>query len=432
MCSFFCFYLHKSPTLANQFLYFMTDATNAKVTRNAVFLVLVASLGYFVDIYDLVIFSIVRVDSLRAIGIPEIDLKPQGVYVINMQMFGLLLGGLVWGIIGDKFGRIKVLFGSILLYSIANFANGLVHDVNTYAIVRFIAGIGLAGELGAGITLVSETLSKEKRGYGTMIVAVIGLFGAVAAAQVAHLGWRNAYFVGGGLGIVLLLLRLGTFESGMYKNVAESNISKGNVLMLFNDRKRFLKYLYCILIGAPLWYVVGVLITQAKEFGTALGAPQELKAGAGIMYSYIGIAIGDIFAGLLAQVTKSRRITMLVFLLLSIVSVSAYLSTKGITSEQFIWLSFFMGCTVGYWATFVTIAAEQFGTNLRSTVTTTVPNFVRGALIPINTAFDFFAKKHGMISGGYIMMGILTVIALLSLSQLKETFSKDLNYVEVS
>jgi len=407
-------------------------ATSAKATRNMIFLVLVASLGYFVDIYDLVIFSIVRIDSLRGIGISEADIRAQGVYVINMQMFGLLLGGIIWGVIGDKFGRIKVLFGSILLYSIANFANGLVHDINTYAIIRLIAGIGLAGELGAGITLVTETLSKEKRGYGTMIVAVIGLFGAVAAATIAKYGWRNAYFVGGGLGIVLLLLRLGTFESGMYKNVADSKVSKGNLLMLFNDGKRFRKYLYCILIGAPLWYVVGILITQAKEFGIALGSKEVLTAGSGILYSYVGIAVGDLFAGLLAQITKSRKLTMAVFLLLSLVSVTAYLSCKGITSSQFVWLSFFMGCTVGYWATFVTIAAEQFGTNIRSTVTTTVPNFVRGSLIPINWAFDALVKHNGMITSGYIMMGVLTLISLLSLSQLKETFGKDLDYVEIS
>ncbi|MDN5288879.1 MAG: transporter [Mucilaginibacter sp.] len=410
----------------------MSTTTPDKLTRNVIFLVLVASLGYFVDIYDLVLFSIVRLESLRDIGISEANVRLQGVYIINMQMGGLLLGGILWGIIGDKFGRIRVLFGSILLYSIANFANGLVHDINTYAIIRFIAGVGLAGELGAGITLVTETLSKEKRGYGTMMVAVIGLFGAVAAATVAKYGWRNAYFVGGGLGIVLLLLRLGTFESGMYKNVAESKVSKGNIFMLFNNGARLKKYLYCILIGAPLWYVVGILITQAKEFGVALGAKEVLSAGTGILYSYVGISVGDLFAGLMAQITKSRKLTMAVFLTLSVVSVIAYLSCKGITTSQFIWLSFFMGCTVGYWATFVTIAAEQFGTNIRSTVTTTVPNFVRGSLIPINLAFDVFVKHYGMITSGYIMMGILTVISLFSLSQLKETFGKDLDYVEAN
>lgn len=410
----------------------MTDTTAAKAQRNIIFLVLVASLGYFVDIYDLLTFSIVRKASLLDIGVSPADVLPKGVFIINVQMFGLLLGGILWGVVGDKLGRIKVLFGSILLYSLANFANAYVHDVNTYAIIRFIAGVGLAGELGAGITLVSETLSKENRGYGTMIVAVIGLFGAAAAVMVAKHGWQNAYKVGGGLGIVLLLLRIGTFESGMFKNIEQTSVSKGNFFMLFTNWGRFKKYIYCILIGAPLWYVVGVLVTLSPEFGKALGAKDVLSAADGILYTYIGIAVGDIFAGLLAQVTRSRKLTMAVFLLVSVVSVVVYLSSKGLTAGHFVWLCFFMGCSVGYWATFVTIASEQFGTNIRSTVTTTVPNFVRGSLIPINLGFTALVARYGMITSGYIMMGLLTLIALFSLSQLKETFGKDLDYLEIS
>jgi len=409
----------------------MTDITTERKNLNVLFLVLVASLGYFVDIYDLLIFSIVRVKSLTDIGVATADLKAQGTFIINVQMFGLLLGGILWGIVGDKLGRIKVLFGSILLYSIANFLNSYAGSVNTYAAIRFFAGIGLAGELGAGITLVSETMSKEKRGYGTMIVAVVGLFGAVLANIVAkHFGWQNAYRVGGALGVVLLALRMGTFESGMFKEAEKSTVSRGNMLMLFNDRKRFLKYLYCILIGAPLWYVVGVLVTLSPEFGKALGAKDALSAGDGVLYTYIGISVGDLFAGLLAQATKSRRLTMMIFLLLSVVAVIVYLNSKGITNSQFTWICFFMGCSVGYWATFVTIASEQFGTNLRATVTTTVPNFVRGALIPINALFGLFTAHYGMITSGYIMMILLTILSLFSLSQLKETFGKDLNYVE--
>jgi MFS transporter, putative metabolite:H+ symporter len=410
----------------------MTDAAAAKAKRNVIFLVLVASLGYFVDIYDLLVFSIVRKSSLLSIGVKPADVLPRGLFIINLQMFGLLLGGILWGVVGDKLGRIKVLFGSILLYSLANFANAFVHDVNTYAAVRFIAGIGLAGELGAGITLVTETLSKERRGSGTTIVAVIGLFGAALAVTVAKHGWQNAYMVGGVLGILLLLLRIGTFESGMFKNVEQSGVSKGNFLMLFNNWGRFKKYIYCILIGAPLWYVVGVLVTLSPEFGKALGATEPLSAADGILYTYIGIAVGGIFAGLLAQFTKSRKITMAVFLLLSVVSVICYLNAKRLNSSEFVGLCFFMGCAVGYWATFVTIAAEQFGTNIRATVATTVPNFVRGSLIPINLAFTAFATHYGMITSGYIMMAILTVLALFALSQLKETYGKDLNYVEAS
>ncbi len=410
----------------------MPEIVTSKTTRNVIFLVIVASLGYFVDIYDLLLFSIVRVRSLHDIGVSDAEIRLKGVYVINMQMGGLLLGGILWGIIGDKLGRIKVLFGSILLYSLANFANGMVQDVNSYAIIRFIAGIGLAGELGAGITLVSETLSKEKRGYGTMIVAMIGLLGAGAAVMVSKYDWRTAYYIGGILGIILLFLRIGTFESGIYKSTAKTNVSKGNIFILFTNRKRFLKYLYCILIGVPIWYIVGILITQSLEFGKALGATEILNAGSGILSSYVGASIGGIFAAILAQVTKSRKFAMFTFLILSAISVVAYLSAKGITNSQFMVLCFIMGLSSGYWATFVTISAEQFGTNIRSTVTTTAPNFVRGSLIPMNAGFNILVIHYGMIKSGYIMLFILTVIALFSLSQLKESFNNDLDYVEVS
>jgi len=414
-----------------------TDST-AKLTRNITLLVLVASLGYFVDIYDLLIFLIVRKQSLLSIGVKPADILAIGTSIVNWQMFGLLLGGVLWGILGDRLGRIKVLFGSIALYSLANFANGMVHTTDMYMAVRFIAGIGLAGELGAGITLVTETLSKEKRGYGTMIVASVGLLGAVAANIVSKYDWHTAYFVGGGLGVILLLLRLGTFESGMFKNVEKSDVSRGNFFMLFTNGNRLKKYLCCILIGAPLWYVVGVLISLGPEFGVALHATGKLSAGDGIMYAYIAIALGGMVNGLMAQLLKSRKAVMYIFLVLSAISAVVYLQSDGLSSQHYLWLCFAMGFCVGYWTTFITIAAEQFGTNIRSTVATTVPNFVRGSLILINMGFlalvDHFGKKDpsSMIKSGYIVMGLLTVLALLALSQLKETFGKDLDYVEGS
>jgi MFS family permease len=405
--------------------------TGAKTNKNIIFIIIVASLGYFVDIYDLVIFSIVRIQSFHDIGIPEDEMRKGGEYVLNMQMGGLLLGGIIWGIIGDKFGRIKVLFGSILLYSFANMANAYVNNINSYAIVRFVAGVGLAGELGAGITLVSESMNKNKRGYGTMIVAVVGVLGAIVAFYIAeHFDWRNAYLVGGGIGILLLALRIGTFESGLYKNAAAKNIAKGKFSMLFTSRERFLRYLYCLLIGLPIWFVVGIFVTQAPEFGKALGAPETLSAGKGIMFTYIGISLGDLFAGLLAQVTRSRKLAVFIFQILIIISSVWYLSSTGITPEKFQWLAFFMGLAVGYWATFVTISSEQFGTNLRATVTTTAPNFVRGALIPSTFLFEFFVHRFNIITAGYIMIFLLSAIAIFALTQLKESFIKDLNYLE--
>jgi MFS transporter, putative metabolite:H+ symporter len=403
----------------------------ASSKRNIRFIVLVAALGYFVDIYDLVIFSIVRVQSFHDIGIAESEMRVGGEYVLNMQMGGLLLGGIIWGIIGDKFGRVKVLFGSILLYSFANMANAFVYDINSYAIIRFIAGVGLAGELGAGITFVSESMDKNKRGYGTMMVAGIGVLGAIAAFFVAtHFDWRHAYIVGGVIGLLLLVLRVGTFESGLYKSATEKSIRKGKISMLFANRERLMRYIYCLLIGLPIWFVVGIFVTQAPEFGRALGAPETLSAGKGILFTYLGISLGDILAGLLAQIIRSRKITVFFFQILIMISSAWYLSSTGITVEKFQWLAFFMGLGVGYWATFVTISSEQFGTNLRATVTTTAPNFVRGALIPSTFLFEFFVHRFNIITAGYIMIFILSAIAIFALTQLKESFNKDLDYYE--
>lgn len=400
--------------------------------KNITLIILVASLGYFVDIYDLILFSVVRVKSLKDLGVPNEDMLSVGATIINSQMFGMLLGGILWGILGDKKGRLSVLFGSIITYSLANIANGFATTVDQYTIIRFIAGVGLAGELGAGITLVAETMSKKNRGYGTMIVACVGLLGAVMAALIsAKYTWQTSYFIGGGMGLLLLSLRIGLVESGMFKETTENeNVKRGNFFMLFNSWPRFKKYVCCILIGLPLWYVVGVLITFSPEFGKALNATGILDAGKGIMYCYIGISIGDVVAGLLCQLLKSRKQVMLIFLMLTAVSVGIYLYSFGLTPQGFILLSLLLGFASGYWATFVTIAAEQFGTNLRATVTTTVPNFVRGSLIAITTGFQFFKDKLGILEGAMVVGAICIVISLFALSQLKDTFSKDLDYVE--
>ncbi|MDT4826813.1 putative niacin/nicotinamide transporter NaiP [compost metagenome] len=405
---------------------------NASHQKNVALIILVAALGYFVDIYDLILFSVVRVKSLQALGVADRDMLDVGATIINSQMFGMLLGGILWGVLGDKRGRLSVLFGSIIVYSLANIANGFVSSVTAYTLIRFIAGIGLAGELGAGITLVTETMSRKNRGYGTMIVAGVGLFGAVAAALVSdHYSWQTSYFIGGVMGLLLLFLRVGLAESGLFKEVRETEVKRGSLLMLFNNGHRFKKYLCCILIGLPLWYVVGVLITFSPEFGKALHATGLINAGKGVMYCYIGIAIGDVVAGLLCQMLQSRKKVMLIFLLLTACAILIYLYAEGMTPETFIWLSLFLGFTSGYWATFVTIASEQFGTNLRATVTTTVPNFVRGSVVAVTLSFQYLKNHVGIIQSAMIVGFVCIVIALLALSQLKETFTKDLDYIEV-
>jgi putative MFS transporter len=410
---------------------------NSKSILNAA--VIVAALGYFVDIYDLLLFGIVRTDSLKDLGITGDAIRNQGEYLISMQMFGMLFGGILWGVLGDKKGRISVLFGSILIYSVANIANGMVTTVDGYAFWRLIAGIGLAGELGAGITLVAESLPKEKRGYGTMIVASVGVSGAVAAYLVYQVfqDWRLCYYAGGVLGILLLFLRISITESGMFKQIQQSEEKKGDFLSLFTNKKRFSKYLQCILIGIPLWFLVGVLITFSPEFAKALGVQQAetIAAGKAIAFCYTGLVFGDIASGLLSQWFKSRKKIMGLFLILNLSMVFVYLNAFGISTSTFYLLCFAMGCSVGYWVLFVTIAAEQFGTNIRATVTTTVPNFVRGSLPLIILIYSYFRDsifEGDILKSGMIVGSILSIISLVALWKMKETFHIDLDYTENS
>ena len=393
--------------------------------------VIVAALGYFVDIYDLLLFSIVRIDSLKSLGVAEGDLLNEGVFLINMQMGGLLIGGILWGIMGDKKGRITVLFASILIYSLANVANGFVNTVEQYAALRFIAGIGLAGELGVGITLVAEILPKEIRGYGTSLVAGVGMLGAVLAYAVAdYFEWRIAYFIGGGLGLLLLFMRVKVFESGIFEKVKEKPVSRVNFFQLFTSRKQFFKYLRCILIGIPVWFVAGILMTFSPEFGKVLDLGVPIVAGKAVMWEYLGLTIGDISSGVLSQYFNSRK--KVVFLFVSLVGLlsAIYLFVPLQSDTIFYALCVLLGFGAGYWALFVTIAAEQFGTNLRATVATTVPNFVRGSIILMTPLFLIFKEQFGILRGAGLVGLLCIVIALAAILFMEETFGKDLNFLE--
>lgn len=394
--------------------------------------VIVAALGYFVDIYDLLLFSIVRKPSLTALGVSTGELLAKGEFLLQVQMGGLLLGGLIWGIMGDKRGRLSVLFGSILLYSLANIGNGFVTSVTQYAILRFIAGIGLAGELGAGITLVSEILPTKIRGYGTALVATVGLFGAVLANIVAQTyDWQTAYFIGGGLGLLLLIARISVMESGIFLKVKESDVKRGDLLQIFRSRERLKKFIGCIFIGTPIWFVIGILVTFSPEFADAMGFERGvIDAGNAVMWSYIGLAVGDLGSGFISQIMGSRKKIVFLFIVLTIVFVSTYLFYPVDSTFGFYVKSFLLGVGVGYWALFVTIAAEQFGTNLRSTVATTVPNFIRGTVIPIALLFKLLRAEWGMIYGAFAVLIITSAIALVALMAIDETHSRELNFVE--
>lgn len=395
-------------------------------------IVIVAALGYFVDIYDLILFSIVRVASLKGLGIvDDVGLKDTGLLLLNIQMIGMLLGGIIWGVLGDKRGRISVLFGSIIMYSVANILNGMVQDVSQYAVLRFIAGIGLAGELGAGITLVSEVMGKESRGYGTTIVASVGILGAVAAALVADFfEWRTAYYIGGVLGLLLLLLRIGVYESGMFKNIQKEKIGRGQFQHLFTNWKRFTKYVKCILIGSPLWFVVGILMTFGDAFAKAMGV-QGVAPAKCVMFCYIGLAAGDLLSGYLSQIFKTRKKIIFTFIAVTNLLIVVYLFFNHFGSFYFYTICTLLGVSCGYWAVFVTNASEQFGTNLRATVTTSVPNFVRGSLVPLTLLFQFLNPSVGVIYSAAVVALLSLVLAYISALRLEETFGKDLDYIEM-
>lgn len=393
--------------------------------------VIVAALGYFVDVFDLTLYGVVRIPSLQALGISDPErMLEASVYLSNMGMFGMLLGGLLWGVMGDKLGRLSTLFGSILIYSLANIANAFVTSVPQYAWMRFIAGVGLAGELGAAITLVSEVMPKESRGWATTIIATMGLLGGVAAALFGQLlSWKTAYIIGGVMGLLLLAARFHTYESGMFNHVKHAGIRKGDILMLLSP-KRLPKYLGCILIGVPIWFTTGILMTYAPELTHELGFTSPITAGNSLLFVGIGMTIGDILSGAASQLFKSRRKAVGLFLGTTALLVFAYSQARGISPVLFYTLCFAIGISAGYWAVFVTIAAEQFGTNIRATVATTVPNFVRASIVLVLLGFSAL-KSHLSIMYSALSIGaVCFALAFIALALLPETYGKDLDYLE--
>lgn len=397
--------------------------------------VLVAALGYFVDVYDLLLFTIVRQTSVMSIGSTAETIIVDSAHIINWQMSGLLIGGILWGVLGDKKGRLKVLFGSILLYSLANILTSFVQNVDQYAYCRFIGGIGLAGELGAGITLVSEMLPKNKRGIGTSMVAGIGLFGAVFAYFTFKYtkDWRLCYQIGGVLGFFLLILRVKVAESFMFESAKRTEIQKGNFLMFFQNKKRFVKYITAILIGLPTWFVIGVLINYSNKFASTLYGINVIDSGRSIMLAYIGIATGDLLIGYVSQYFKSRKKALMLFYILSIIGMVLFFSPFNNNDSRMYLICAFLGFSTGYWAIFNQMAAEQFGTNLRATAATTIPNMVRGALPLINFLFlDILQKKLGwdIVQSGIFTGTTVMIITLVAYFFTEETYHKDLDYME--
>lgn len=400
------------------------------LSRAAWLAVTVAALGYLVDIYDLILFGVVRDASLTAIGVSDAERATVGENLLSYQMGGMLLGGILWGVLGDKRGRLSVLFGSILLYSLANIANGFVTDVTGYAVLRVVAGIGLAGELGAGVTLALELIDPKRRGYATTAIAGIGILGALLAVYVGrNYDWRTAYFVGGAMGLTLLLLRVGVLESGIFAKVKESDVKRGDFLALFRTRDRFVRYASVILVGVPVWYGVGILAINAPEITAALGATEAPLRPTAIWWMYAGLAAGDLGSGLVSQLLRSRKRALGTFLVLDVLAIGFYFA---FARDPFtIYLAcFLLGIANGYWAVFVTTAAEQFGTNLRATAATTAPNFVRGSLTLTTLLFQVLRAETDFATGAAIVGVLVMAVAFAALRGIDETYGKNLDFVE--
>lgn len=396
--------------------------------------VIVGALGYFVDIFDLILYGIVRTESLQALGLSPADIDEVGEILLRIQMAGFFIGGILWGVIGDKFGRKKILFGSITMYSLATGLNAFVKDVWLYGVCRFFAGLGLAGELGAAVTLTAETMPTTRRTYGVTIIASLGLLGAVFANLLySFLDWKEMYIVGGIMGLILLVFRFGVMEAGIFEKTKAMSISRGNFLALFTSRERFARYIFSILIALPIWYTVGILVVFAREMAESMGVEgaSKISNSTAISWTYLGGAVGDMIAGLSSQFAKSRRKIIGVWLSAGVlILISYFIFMPELDYRWYYVYSGALGVSIGYWTLFVTVAAEQFGTNLRATVAVTAPNFIRGSLILITIVFRELIPYFGRPGAAAIVGAICYIIAFYSLYRLKETFTRELDFVE--
>lgn len=399
--------------------------------RNIALAIVASALGFFVDLYDIIIVSVVRTKSLLAVGVPEAELMSKGIWLLNIQMIGMLIGGFLWGILGDKRGRLSVLFGSIVLYSLATFANGFVTSYWMYLVLRFLAGVGLAGELGAGITLVSEQMPQKWRGIGPSIIGSFGMLGAIMGAYIGgKYSWESTYIIGGAIGFALLILRLGVLESGMYEQIKKSTVARGDLSIIFKNKVKLKKYVSIFLLGFPAWYINGVIMTFTPEIAKAMKMTEIPAVSVVFTMYFLGFTFGDISCGFVSQFFKSRKKAITIYLasfglFLALFFMFAHLSVT-------LYYSFFFGLGVaaGYTIVLLTLAAEQFGTNIRSTVTTSSLNLIRASLIPQTLAFTFLTPFIG-ITQSALIIGVFSLgISFWALTNLEETFNKSLDFVE--
>jgi MFS transporter, putative metabolite:H+ symporter len=400
--------------------------------KRYIWLAIIASaLGFFVDLYDIIILSIVRAKSLLSMGVPESELLSKGVWLINIQMVGMLIGGFVWGIIGDKFGRLSVLFGSIILYSTATFANAYAGSFEMYLCLRFLAGVGLAGELGAAITLVTEQMPQKYRGIGPAIIAGCGMLGAIFGAYIGgKYSWQFTYQLGGMLGFALLILRLGVLESGLFNRMKEKTTSKGDFRLILNNSSHLKKYISICVMGFPGWFMNGVVMTFSPEIGRAWGMNPIPSVSAVFTFFFIGFTFGDLSSGFVSQLMRSRKKAILLYLSMFGIGMAAFFLFAKYSLTLYYGIFLFLGFSAGYTIVLLTLAAEQFGTNIRATVTTSALNLIRATVIPQATLFGILSPMIGAAHSALVVGIIAICLAFWALGNLEETFDKDLDFTE--
>lgn len=407
----------------------MIATTPALTTRVLNATVIVTALGYFIDLFDYYVFLVTRQKVLTDFGFSGSQLMETGLYMVNLQFAGLLVGGVIFGVLGDKIGRKQSLLGSILLYSIATLASGMTHNIDVFAALRFIAGIGIAGEVGVGVTMVSETMDKNRRGLGVTAFIGVGLLGVVAAALMSELlHWRTCYIIGGLAGLLLLVTRIWVMEPQMFTDLNKS-VKRGSFRVLFASPDGVRRYVLCILLAVPVFFGVSIIATLSPELSIALGASPPASVSTTMIIAYTMMVIGEIVIGLLSQRLKSRKKVIALFLVLMAITLGVGFHNGALDATGYYILAGVVGFFMGYWVNFIALSAEQFGTNVRSLAANTIPNFTRGTTIAINMAF-LALKDDGVVYAASIVGFTVIVIALLALWKLPETFGKDLDYTE--
>jgi MFS transporter, putative metabolite:H+ symporter len=381
--------------------------------------------GYFIDIFDLVLFSTLRISSFEELKIT--DPTYWTVVFFNLQMTGILVGGIFWGKMADIKGRSWSFMGTILVFSIANIINGLTSSLTVYGICRFIAGFGLAGEMGSGIALICEKVPDEKRSLYLGFVSSLGCIGAVLSGWLGDIVYWRYLFIGSGFaGILLTLLRKNLLEPDLFRKTATLNIPRGQWKTLFQSPPDLIRFILLIFLGIPMWYIIGILWSFSTEMTSTIGL-NIFTSGQAILWGYVGVWMGDMLMPFVSQFLKSRIFTIQICLIMMLLGVIYLFQFQPHSLLSFQLTHIFLGFTIGYWAVYATLCGESFGTNIRALTSTSLPSLIRFSSIPMMIIYQYGRDENEL----NIALGMgLTVlcISMITTYFIKDTFQKDIDF----